>query len=309
MMWFFSLLCFAVAAPVDRIAAVVNAEVITISEVYDTGSRFIIDEVLDVKKRREAELMVLESLITQKLIDQELQRIGMDVTEEELKRSISDIARSNKLSLDELKSEITKSGMEWGQYKSQLEGSIRQMKFNQVILQPRISINEDALLDRYRRSTSSIPEKTRLALVFFAAPAQTPEEIAKQIPSLSEKISSLRMRIVEKGIDVLLLAKELDESPFSGDMGLLEANSLREDLNMIAFGTSVGVLSEPVCDTTGCFLFYPLSKEKGDVASFEDLRPKLLEEYYAERFEREQQRWAEQAKRRSTIDVKLQKLP
>ena len=62
MMWFFSFLSFAVAAPVDRIAAVVNAEVITISEVYDTGSRFIIDEVLDVKKRRAAELMVLENL-------------------------------------------------------------------------------------------------------------------------------------------------------------------------------------------------------------------------------------------------------
>ena len=302
-----SLLSLAWSAPVDRIAAIVNNDVITISEVYDMGSKFIIDEVLDVKKRRAAERMVLDSLITQKLIDQELKRIGMDVTEEEIQRSISDIARSNKLSMDQLKEEIAKSGLDWNQYKIQLAGSIRQMKFNQVVLQPRITINEDALLDRYNRQSSSLPQKTRLALFFFSAPAQTPEEISVQLSSIESKLSEVRRRILSE--DPLTLAKELDESPFSGDMGVLDTNSLREDLNPAAFETPVETLSEPVCDTTGCFVFYPVSKEKGATQNFEQLRPQLLEAYYAERFEREQQKWSEQAKRRATIEIKLVEHP
>ena len=306
-MFLLSLLSLAWSAPVDRIAAIVNNDVITISEVYDLGSKFIIEEVLDVKKRREAERMVLDTLITQKLIDQELKRIGMDVTEEEIQRSISDIARSNKLSIDQLKQEIAKSGLGWNQYKNQLAGSIRQMKFNQVVLQPRITINEDALLDRYNRQNSALPQKTRLALFFFAAPAQTPEEIAVQLSSIEPKLSEVRRRIQSE--DPLTLAKELDESPFSGDMGLLDSNSLRDDLNTAAFETPVQTLSEPVCDTTGCFTFYPVSKEKGASQTFEQLRPQLLEAYYAERFEREQQKWAEQAKRRATIEIKLAEHP
>ena len=302
-----SLLSLAWSAPVDRIAAIVNNDVITISEVYDTGSKFIIDEVLDVKKRRAAERMVLETLITQKLIDQELKRIGMDVTDEEIQRSISDIARSNKLSIDQLREEIAKSGLDWNQYKTQLSGSIRQMKFNQVVLQPRITINEDALLDRYNRQSSSLPQKTRLALFFFSAPAQTPEEISVQLSSIEPKLSEVRRRIQSE--DPLTLAKELDESPFSGDMGVLDTNSLRDDLNTAAFETPVQTLSEPVCDATGCFVFYPVSKEKGANQTFEELRPQLLEAYYAERFEREQQKWAEQAKRRATIDIKLVEHP
>ena len=302
-----SLLSLAWSAPVDRIAAIVNNDVITISEVYDMGSKFIIDEVLDVKKRRAAERMVLDSLITQKLIDQELKRIGMDVTEEEIQRSISDIARSNKLSMDQLKEEIAKSGLDWNQYKIQLAGSIRQMKFNQVVLQPRITINEDALLDRYNRQSSGLPQKTRLALFFFSAPAQTPEEISVQLSSIESKLSEVRRRILSE--DPLTLAKELDESPFSGDMGVLDTNSLREDLNPAAFETPVETLSEPVCDTTGCFVFYPVSKEKGATQNFEQLRPQLLEAYYAERFEREQQKWSEQAKRRATIEIKLVEHP
>ena len=306
-MLLFSLLSLAWSAPVDRIAAIVNNDVITISEVYDTGSKFIIDEVLDVKKRREAERMVLETLITQKLIDQELKRIGMDVTEEEIQRSISDIARSNKLSIDQLREEIAKSGLDWNQYKTQLAGSIRQMKFNQVVLQPRITINEDALLDRYNRQAASLPQKTRLALFFFSAPAQTPEEILIQLSSIEPKLNVVRQRIQSE--DPLTLAKELDESPFEGDMGVLDTNSLRDDLNPAAFETPVGTLSEPVCDSTGCFVFYPISKEKGANQTFEQLRPQLLEAYYAERFEREQQKWAEQAKRRATIDIKLVEHP
>ena len=302
-----SLLSLAWSAPVDRIAAIVNNDVITISEVYDMGSKFIIDEVLDVKKRRAAERMVLDSLITQKLIDQELKRIGMDVTEEEIQRSISDIARSNKLSMDQLKEEIAKSGLDWNQYKIQLAGSIRQMKFNQVVLQPRITINEDALLDRYNRQSSGLPQKTRLALFFFSAPAQNPEEISVQLSSIESKLSEVRRRILSE--DPLTLAKELDESPFSGDMGVLDTNSLREDLNPAAFETPVETLSEPVCDTTGCFVFYPVSKEKGATQNFEQLRPQLLEAYYAERFEREQQKWSEQAKRRATIEIKLVEHP
>ena len=40
------------------------------------------------------------------------------------------------------------------------------------------------------------------------------------------------------------------------------------------------------------------------------MRPKILEQYYAERFEIEQTKWAEQAKRRATIDIKLkEKVP
>ena len=304
-MWLLPFLSFATAAPIDRIAAVVNSEVITISEVYDAGTQFIINEVLDVKKRRAAELMVLDSLITQKLITQELQRIGMDVTSEELERSISDIASSNKLSVEQLQNEILKSGMGWEQYQDQLRGSIQQMKFKQLVLQPRISILEDALLDRYQRSTASAPTKTRLAIVFCSTPAGMSVEDQKS--TCQEKSETVKSRL-EKGEDILKISKELDESAFGGDMGLLAENSLREDLNAYAFNTPLGELSTPACDTTGCFFFYPVAKEKGDVPSFEELRPKLLEAYYAERFDREQKKWAEQAKRRATIQILLQEL-
>ena len=54
-----------------------------------------------------------------------------------------------------------------------------------------------------------------------------------------------------------------------------------------------------------CFLLYPFSKSKQPIAPFEELRPQILEQYYGELFEMEQQKWVEQAKRRSAIEIKL----
>lgn len=305
-------------APVDRIAAVVNSEVITLSEVYDLGTEFIIKEVLSVQERRNAELKVLDSLINRKLISQEMQNLGLDVTEEELQKSIADVARANKLDIDTLKQEVLKSGLSWSQYRKEMKESLRQMKFNQAILQPRISIDEDALLDKYKRLSSSAPEEADLGAIFLSNPVEPSQETLSDAENkaritklhqeaLGEKISTIQKRI-SSGESFAALSKEFDQASFGareGKMGTFAQGSLRSDLDSIAFSTSVSSLSEPSCDTSGCFLIYVFAKRKKATQSFEELRPKILEGYYAERFEVEQKKWLEQVKRRASIDIKL----
>ena len=76
--------CLSIAETIDRVAAVVNDEVITLSDVYDIGSDYIASAQPNI---RAAEIEVLDSLIMRKLIEQEVVRLGQDVTEEELIRS------------------------------------------------------------------------------------------------------------------------------------------------------------------------------------------------------------------------------
>ena len=88
----------AAAATIDRVAAVVDNDVLTLSEVYELGGDYIEQASAssggDPKVRRELELEVLDTLILRRLISQEMVRLGMDVTEEELERSIDDIGCS-----------------------------------------------------------------------------------------------------------------------------------------------------------------------------------------------------------------------
>ena len=134
--------------------------------------------MLDVKEKA-AERMVLETLITQKLIDQELKRIGMDVTEEEFNDPSLTLREATNFPL--INSENRK--VVWTGINTRLgSGSIRQMKFNQVVLQPRITINEDALLDRYNRQAASLPQKTKLALFFFRSSTNSRRNPIRWLP-------------------------------------------------------------------------------------------------------------------------------
>ena len=89
----------AQAEVVDRVAAVVNKEVITLSEVYDYGGDFIEQQVLGAPRndprRRSLELEVLDFLIQRALVNQEVRALGMDVTRDELERALEDTARAN----------------------------------------------------------------------------------------------------------------------------------------------------------------------------------------------------------------------
>ena len=131
----------AEAAVVDRVAAVVNDDVIVLSEVYDLGSDYIEQKTTagggTPASRRLAELEVVESLIQRRLISQEITRLGLDVTDLEMDRTIDDIASRNGMDRDTLRVEVEKTGIPWIEYKSELRENLRQMKFDEAVIKPR----------------------------------------------------------------------------------------------------------------------------------------------------------------------------
>ena len=282
------------AAPVDRVAAVVNDEVIALSEIYDLGQQYITTQSKTPKLRREAEHKVLDSLISRLLVKQEMIRLGMDVTDEELKRSIKDVARQNKLNMSQFRTEIERNGITWQQYQLEMRENIRQMKFNRTILQPRISVDENALQDAYKRSIQKLAKVVELGALYVAAARKA-------------KLQTAYGRL-KKGESFAAIAKSLDESSFGkrgGKMGTFEKDQLRPDLNKAAFSTKVGELSAPVCDAKGCYLLFVFAKRAKSAPSFKKMRVKLLNDFYKERFEEELKSWTIQARRRSVIEIKL----
>src|SRR6056300_1616568 len=101
MLIFSFLLSLVQAETIDRIAAVVNSDIVLLSEVYEAG----LDFIPTAPNRRDAELEVLDSLILEKLVEQELNKLAMAVTEEELSKALKDVAKSNNLEPDQLRKE------------------------------------------------------------------------------------------------------------------------------------------------------------------------------------------------------------
>lgn len=133
----------ALATPkmVDRVAAVVNNDVILESSVTDmiktVKGNTDPSELPDDKTLRH---QVIERLITETLILQRSEKLNLKITEADVTRAISRIAKQNGLSVNELTNHLAKTGMTFKEYRKRIrrEMIIEEIRMNEV--RRRISI-------------------------------------------------------------------------------------------------------------------------------------------------------------------------
>lgn len=299
------------AAAYDRVAAVVNDEVITLSEVYDVGGQFIEQAVEaqggDPIARRTAELEVLDSLVLRKLIAQELARLGYDVTESEIDGAIDGQAAANGMNRDQLRVEVERAGMGWSDYRAEARESLRQQKFTGYVIVPRIQVSEDELRDAYRRTIAgaNLPEVTEVGAIFLPWP-EGADDAAKAALMATAREATARVRA---GEDFSAVSAALDQGPFGaqgGHMGAFRAGELTPALDSVVSQLAARQVSDPIELPQGAFVVYVFERRAADVQPFEDVRDQMTQQVTGERVQDEIQQWYEQQRRKAAISVKLE---
>src|SRR5690349_21402078 len=90
---------------VDRVVAVVNDDVITLSDVEKAAKPFAEQADTD-EKRKALNRDILDQLIAEQLISQQVNEAKIDVTEDEVERAIKDILKQNNINEDDLKQAV-----------------------------------------------------------------------------------------------------------------------------------------------------------------------------------------------------------
>ena len=116
-------LCEAV---VDRVVAVVNQEIITLSEI-EKWKEPLLGEIKteDRLERREQtqEVLrkILDRLVEEKLIDQEVKRVGLKLSAKETEGALDEIKRRNNLNQENFERALVLEGLNLESFKKQLE--------------------------------------------------------------------------------------------------------------------------------------------------------------------------------------------
>lgn len=300
----------AQAGVVDRIAAVVNDEVVTLSEVYELGGGFITERTKDAPDdlgvRRAAELEVLDSIVRRRLVSQEMRRLQLEVTDVEVDRAIDDVARRHGSDRSTVREEIERSGMTWTQYRSEIRESIQEQKFVQAIIRPRISENEDQIRDAYRRMSdgTDAPQIAELGALFLAFPDGAGDAAKKAVLAKATAAS----RRVSRGESFAEVSAELDQGPYGakgGEMGTYKQGELLDILDKPAFATEVGKLTAPIITGQGVFLIEVRSRKAAPVRKYEEVRDEIAAKIYQGQIAREKDTWYQQTRRSAAVEIKL----
>lgn len=226
---------------VDGIAAIVDKDVITLRELRDASQRIageLKSRGIQVPDDQTLQHQVLQRLIMERVQRHEADRLGIRVDDKQIDTAIQAIASRNKITVQQLRQELEKSGTTWENYRKSLRDEIRSDRLRQRAVDSTIVISDaevDAFLKDQRRNPA-----------FGAAPAQAaqaqpqvqpqpaPEQAAAPAGPMLYALAQILVRVPEgSSPDQLALLRKKAE-------GLLAQAKRGDDFASLAAASSDG---------------------------------------------------------------------
>lgn len=239
------------AQPLDRIAAIVDEDVILQSELQRAVSN-----IKNQYAGREAQLppdavlerQVLERLVLVKLQVARAEGSGVRVGDEELNHAINSIAQQNGTNLDGLRQRLAQDGIGFADFRNSVREEITTQRLRQSFAQSRISVSEGEV-DAALAQQSANDVQYHLAHILVALPDGAS---AEQINTGQSKIDGIKALLDKGELDFAAAAVRYSDSPNAlegGDLGWRSVdeipNAFTSQLQTLKAGDVLGPIRGP----------------------------------------------------------------
>ncbi len=295
---------------VDRVAAVVDDEVIALSEVYDIGRDFIVGECRDDEQCMvDKELEVLDALVRRALIRQELARLDLRVGASDIDQAIDQTVREyNMADRQALREEVERTGKTWAEYREEIAEFLRTQRFQVRVLAPRVTVNDDEVRDLYARSERAVKKPVvKISALGILFPPDADDTLrAEMVVQASELVGALNVEEVTYpeavelydggGLSTVFADKEFKQG------------TLLAPVDAVVFDAPVGEFLPPI--RVGDVLFIlrvdeRVDKVTDDVRSFEDSEEDLRNQVFQGKLKDAEEEWYQRARREAVVDLKI----
>jgi peptidyl-prolyl cis-trans isomerase SurA len=237
--------------PLDRIAAVVDEDVVLQSELQRA-----VNNIKGQYAGREAQLppdavlerQVLERLVLVKLQAARAEGSGIRVSDQELDQAIGSIAQQNGTTLDGLRQRLAQDGISFADFRKSVREEIVVQRLRQSFAQSRISVSEGEV-DAALAQQNAGGAQYHLAHILVALPEGA---TAEQISTGQNKVDGIK-NLLDKGeLDFSAAAVRYSDSPNAlegGDLGWRSAdeipNAFSNQIKSLKAGDVIGPIRGP----------------------------------------------------------------
>lgn len=253
------LIACAAQAQETRIAAVVNADIVTIG---DLAARISLVEASsnipdNPENRQRLSAQVLRTLIDERLQMQDAKRLGVSIPKEEIDRTLEDIERRNNMPKGGIDAFLKQRGIPRSTLVEQVTASLAFGKVVRNRVSPDVSVSEEEVSDSMKRLQAEIGKpQSRVAEIFLAI----------DNPSQEDDIHRLADRLIEQirgGANFSAVAQQFSQSPSAavgGDIGWMVPSQLSPLLAEAVEKMSPGEMSYPLRTPAGYYILYVVDR-------------------------------------------------
>lgn len=297
---------------IDRIVAVVNDDVITLSELEEAEySLFNVmaqnekGEKKSIPDRKVIKKRILDQFIEKKLQIQEADKLHIEVSDESIAESIKEIKDRNNIANDrDLEKGLALQGLTLMDLRRQLAERIKITKLVNRMVRARVQVNEDDILAYYRKHLAEyrLREEVHARHILLQVPeGALPKEVKKTRLRIEKIVADL-----ENGADFAEMAKKLSEAPDAGkegDMGYFKKGQMIAEIEQVVFSLKPGQRSGIVRSPFGFHIIEVLDRKEHTVDNDPALRNEIEDLVARKKTEDRMKSFLEELKKRAFINI------
>lgn len=267
----------------NRVVAIVNDDVITLYELNKkieemTGQKSEDIKAADEKQFLETRRRILDLLINDKITQEKIRELGIQVTQNQVDTAIEDIKRTNHLTHEELLANLKSQGISYDKYRETVKNQLERIRLINYEVKSKILIREEQIIQYYQEHQDRyrVNPEIHIAGIFLKPEIS---EKATESEELKKKATELMARL-RNGEDFGKLAKEFSQGPGAdegGDLGTFKLNQMDPNLLKELEDLPEGGICGPLYRGNTVQIIKLLNREEGGIRPLEEVRDSIYE--------------------------------
>ena len=295
---------------IERIVAVVNDEIITLTDMEKFLARLksagLNDDLLiPDDQTRKAVLgdreLLLQKMIEEKVIDSEVKKENLAVPIERVEQEIRSIAKRNNVSREELKAALQERGIGFSQYQDFIKTGLERQALIEKAVTSKIKISEDDVLAVYsshHKDAANQAYEYTLAHIYFLSQRGGAEGARARAEDVYKKLKD--------GSAFEKLASEYSEDPAfetGGILGVFKTGELNADLEKDIQSLNAGQYTAVVPTRGGYHVVKVNKKHLITDPRTEKEREEIRADLYTKAYKKQFQSWLSQLRQEAFVRI------
>ncbi len=303
----------AMAEIMDRIVAVVNGDVITLSELntaFEPFGKRIEEGYKGPDKEKviaENRLVLLNRLIDNMIIDQEAKKSQIIIKEEEVTDTINDLLSRRKMKMEDLINELAKDNSSIEAHRKEVKAHLLRMRLLRREIKSKIAVTDEEIGEYYRKNREAYEGKEAVQikqiLILFPKGADV-----KTKAKLREEMDAIHKRLLN-GEPFDLLAAQFSREPAAatvGDLGFFEKGSMLPAVESVAFSLKKDEISKVIESPVGLHIIQAVDRRGAGIKPIESVREEIKAKLEEEKTDKKYEEWIKELRKKSLIEIKPQ---
>jgi parvulin-like peptidyl-prolyl isomerase len=260
-------------------------------------------------KKEEFRKNLSNDLISELLIKDRADRLGLSVSADEIKDAVDKLKQQYGLTTDmQFNDSLAKSGISRADMEARLRDTLLMNKVFGRELRGREDMSDKELRERYDREKERyrLPERARLREIVILKPetAAAEQQARQKVEQIAEQ--------ARNNADFALLAKTASQAPTKdkgGDLGEVVRGELLPELDKAVFNSQSGAIIGPIEAKTAWHILKVEQRLPSEVPAFESIKDKLRKDASEDAWQRDYKAYIERLRKDAFIQINDANIP